>query len=144
MKTTSINIFTENFQDSDSYFDHEVERVDVGVKFFPVLWESHYEKEFRSYLYGAIQRGIEEIKKHGSIRKAGYDVVITMQRIPSAHLRGDTRYSSQKLANFLLTTKYDLVPIIIGRSGYGLHLLDGHHRWRAYTMANIMPLVMNY
>lgn len=56
-------------------------------------------------------------------------------------LRGDYRYESDELAEILTNTDYDLVPIVVGKNNDGSYLKDGHHRWRAYDIANIKPLI---
>lgn len=129
---------------SDDYWDYVGDRDNEAILFFPALWEPVYDSEFRSYYYGTVQRGVEEIQKSGKVSVSGKDVTLTLTRVnpSSVHLRGDYRYESDKLADVLLNTKYDLVPPVVGVSGAGKHLQDGHHRWRAYLQAGIAPLVL--
>lgn len=126
--------------------DDSLDRDEAVIAAFPVMWESQYQADFRDTVRNAIERGKEQIKrKSKSFRESKLDVVLTLERISpdNVHLRGDTRYSSEAMAKFLCSTKYDLVPPIIGRTAAGAHLLDGHHRWRAYLEAGIDPLVLS-
>lgn len=125
--------------------DEQYDRDEDVIASFPVLWDPRYQSDFRDAVRTAIERGREEIKRrHKNVKDAGYDVILTLER-PRAgvHLRGDYRYSSEKMAEFLATTDYDLVPILVGKTEQGQHLLDGHHRWRAYEAAGFKPLVLS-
>lgn len=130
--------------DEDELFDWYDERNSKVIHHFPVLWDPKFNDEFAFYVRGAIQRGEEEIRHHGKLREAGKDVVLTLTRsnVNNVHLRGDYRYPSDELARVLADTDYDLVPPVVGVSNAGHHLLDGHHRWRAYLLANIQPLIL--
>ena len=131
-------------KDPDAVMDRDEE----AIAFFPQLWEPSYSVQFRYIVRQSIQYGWEEIRNNmdddGPVSKAGKDVIITMKRVTDGyvHLRGDYRYDSTDLARVLVETKYDLLPPYVGVSRHGQHLLDGHHRWRAYKMAGIAPLVM--
>lgn len=126
--------------------DESLDRDEAVIGAFPVMWDSQYHSDFRDTVRNSIERGKEQIKKKSkSIRRAGFDVVLTLERIKAdnVHLRGDKRYSSEEMAKFLCSSDHDLVPPIIGRTSAGAHLLDGHHRWRAYLEAGIDPLVLS-
>lgn len=130
---------------SDDYWMYDLDKIQEVINFFPKLWAAQYQEEFSSYVKGAIQRGKEQIKKDfGKLSEAKHDVVLTLKRTTAekVYLRGDNRYPSDPMSQYLLTTKYDLVPPIVGASGMGNHLLDGHHRWRAYLLAGIDPLIL--
>lgn len=124
--------------------DEAIERDEAVISSFPILWDQSYQPEFRDEVRNAINRGKEQIKKRGKLRDAKLDVFLTLKRIKpnNVHLRGDYRYSSEKMSKFLKTTDFDLVPPLVGVTSSGLHLLDGHHRWRAYLDAGIDPLVL--
>jgi hypothetical protein len=129
----------------DDLIDYRYSKNQEIINFFPKLWAPEYQEQFASYVKGAIQRGEEEIRdRYDSIRHGKHDIVLTLKRVlaQGVHLRGDMRYSSDDLAKYLLDTEYDLVPCIVGSSGMGEHLLDGHHRWRAYLIAGLSPLVL--
>lgn len=129
----------------DDFFDFRIDRLQEVINFFPKLWAPEFQEEFAGYVKGALQRGEEQIKKEfKSIRHGKHDVVLTLKRTPagSVHLRGDTRYSNEPMAKYLLDSTYDLVPPVVGSTGMGNHLLDGHHRWRAYLLAGLAPLIL--
>ncbi len=111
-------------------------------------WEQKYRGEWITYLNNSIMRAKETIREHGRIRDAGFDVQITLCHLSETDvrrvaLRGDHRYSSEEMAEFLRDNpKKDLLPIQVGKLHGSLNLLDGHHRWRAYLLADRPPLVL--
>ncbi len=118
-------------------------------KHLPDLWNEKGKNEAKQYLRNSIQRGTEELEgpqRDQKLSKQGNDVEITLRRvspdeIDRVHLRGDTRYSHGEMAEYLKTSGKELPPIQLGQTEHGLHLLDGHHRWRAYLEAGKSPLV---
>jgi hypothetical protein len=127
--------------DADAAYDRD----DEVIAAFPMLWAPEYQSEFADSVRIAIGRGQEEIKKQfKKVRTAERDVVLTLERpTRPVHLRGDYRYSSEKMTTFLCTTPLDLIPPLVGWTAAGGHLLDGHHRWRAYAAAGIQPLILS-
>lgn len=119
---------------------------ELGKK-LPDLWDKEGRKETIRYLANNIERGKETIKGDDGkkkLKEEGKDILITLRRISdkeTVHLRGDLRYDHTEMANAVKAGK-ELPPIQIGKSEQGLHLLDGHHRWRAYKAAGVDPLVM--
>lgn len=130
----------------DDYWDFKIASMQKLINFFPQLWAPEYQSEFSSYVRGAYQRGEEQIvNQFGRLRQAKYDVIVTLKRVNnpnSVYLRGDYRYPSDPMSQYLLSTQYDLVPPVVGSTGMGNHLLDGHHRWRAYLLAGLAPLIL--
>jgi hypothetical protein len=116
-------------------------------EYFPHnLWQSNLKSEIIGIISNSITRGKESIKQdHETIRASGLDIELTLQYLDDNKvvLRGDYRYPSTKIAAFLKAnpTK-NTPPIQIGKTNAGLHLLDGHHRWRAYKEVNRKPLVL--
>lgn len=110
------------------------------------LWNEEGLTEAGHYLRNSIQRGREQIGEK-SLRTAGKDIEISLRRLTSEEqkrvtLRGDTRYAGEKLEEFLKNNPdKELAPIQIGSTEHGKHLLDGHHRWRAYQNVGREPLV---
>lgn len=135
--TKTFRLFPPAGLDPDERMDYEADRTRDALKMFPALWDAEHRKELAYVLSDAIQRGVEGGK--------GRDVLLTLTRVadPKAvHLRGDYRYDAAPLVEALRSTRHDLVPILVGASERGLHLLDGHHRWRAYVAAGLQPLVL--
>lgn len=109
------------------------------------LWGNKAFAETVQYLTNSIDRAKEQIKQSGQkFKDAGKNIEITLRRISpdeSVHLRGDSRYSPKEMADYLKSSGKELPPIQIGQTEEnGMHLLDGHHRWRAYQDAGKNPL----
>jgi hypothetical protein len=100
-------------------------------------WDRVYDSDAKNTLVSQIRRGIETMQETGDSRKRLKDIqgtlFITLTRVdPNIHNRGDYRYSSEKLVDVLNSGK-DLAPVAVGSiDGKTLHILDGHHRMRAY------------
>lgn len=125
--------------------EEKIDRDDAVIECFPVTWDRRFNDDFRDAVRVSIQRGMEEIRKsHKKLSEAGLDITFTLKHISTSnvHLRGDYRYPSDEMADWLERTNLDLVPILVGKSKAGMHLLDGHHRWRAYVQAHKKPLVL--
>lgn len=107
-----------------------------------VLFGPQYRKEIVGYLANSIQRGKEEIQRQ---KLLGSSVLLTLSyREPkNVVLRGDYRYDSTALTQYLINhPDKELLPILVGKTAAGEHLLDGHHRWRAYLEAKRKPLCL--
>lgn len=97
------------------------------------------------YLANTITRAKEDMTKHSEVKlracKKYMHVALTRVATSGIVLRGDYRYDSKDLTKFLVDNpKLELPPIQIGRTNNQLHLLDGHHRYRAYVQAHRKPL----
>lgn len=108
-------------------------------------WDRKYDTESRRELSSMVQRlfesmlydsenfeyrKIKDVDTHGHLRltRVPYDKLVS---------RGDLRYGSGDLAEVVKSGK-DLVPIAIGADSEKgpFRILDGHHRSRAYALAN--------
>jgi hypothetical protein len=125
---------------------------DIAYDFWNVLphklWETQHKSEVISILSNSIRRGRESIKEeHETIRASGLDIKLILRFMADndkVHLRGDYRYPSTKIAEFLkLNPTKNTPPIQLGGNGTrGFNLLDGHHRWRGYLEAKRKPLAL--
>lgn len=121
--------------DVEDYYDWLYERDVAIASSFPILWDKKYQEEFITSIRILIQRAKESNKNS--------DIILTLKRAEpdTVHLRGDYRYPSDDLAEYIKQGK-DLLPSIVGKTSSGSHLLDGHHRWRAYLLAGKKPLIL--
>jgi hypothetical protein len=141
MTTETLGKFPLLLPDYEALYDRDTEIISL----FPVLWMDEYQEEFAESVRIAIGRGREQISKiNRKVSAAGLDVVLILERPPkNVHLRGDYRYPSETMTAFLCNTDFDLIPVLVGWTSAGGHLLDGHHRWRAYLAAGIRPLILS-
>lgn len=105
----------------------------------------HAFSETVGYLANCITRGKEDITHHGTrkLSTCGSNIRILLSRIDpdKVVLRGDYRYDAEPMSKFLRDNpRLELPPIQVGLQSNQLHLLDGHHRYRAYLGAGRDPL----
>ncbi len=120
---------------------------EIGMTHIPrLLFPDHKTfVESVGYLANCLTRAKETITDNGEIKLANslLSVDISLVRLSRSGLtqRGDYRYDAAKMAQFLSEhPKLDLPPIQVAKLGSQLHLLDGHHRYRAYDQADRDPL----
>jgi hypothetical protein len=101
-------------------------------------WLPEYDREARDALDQTLSRVMTAMTRNGetSMADSGRDGLISLTHLDPATLRdrGDRRYGSANLANFLSKNpKLDLVPMVCAVIGPGkIWVQDGHHRMRAY------------
>lgn len=115
-------------------------------KILPRTWLPRYDVDARDQLDQLLSRSLDAMTAGGrlSLAECGRDAVIGLRRIPVEELedRGDLRYGSENLAEFMRRTGRDLVPIVIGRKGGSPWVMDGHHRMRAYALVGRPALAL--
>lgn len=116
----------------------------------PRTWRPEHDLDARKMVDDALSRALDALTSEGrlSLSECLRDVHLELRHVPPGEIgeRGDRRYSSDGLAEFLRKNPtLDLVPIIIGRGRGSPIVLDGHHRLRAYraTGRPALSLVLN-
>ncbi len=101
-------------------------------------WLPRYDVDAREQLDQLLSRALDGMTNGGrfSLADCRRDAVIALRWIPVEILedRGDLRYGSENLAEFLRRTGKDLTPIVVGHKGGAPWVLDGHHRMRACAL----------
>lgn len=100
-----------------------------------------YEQDLRAAVTDAVQRVRESIYRDRAWRGSG-EITLTQLDPEQVFQRGDYRYHSGELAE-IVRSGLDLVPIVAGVHAGGAHVLDGHHRLRAYALAGqVVPALL--
>lgn len=115
---------------------------DMIKKNFPKkakTWDMSFDQDAMMSISGMVRRLLEEVTENGNVklRDTKKSAVLEFLYLEPKNIiqRGDLRYGSGELANIIKSGK-DLAPIECGKVGNSIHVLNGHHRIRAYIITN--------
>lgn len=110
---------------------------DAIVGALPPLWSKPYDFETALTARYALGRLFEGMKAQAlRWKQAPNDGVIELAVVDACEVqgRGDRRYEEIALVEAIKRGE-TLVPPVLSKSGRVIHILDGHHRTRAYCRA---------
>ena len=112
-----------------------------GLSAIPRTWEAGYDEAAAKQLDQALSRALDALADDGrrDPSESGLDAIVELRYVPALMVRqrGDYRYGSSNMAEFLGKSELDLIPIICSALAANgpWQVLDGHHRLRAYIQA---------